>query len=79
MGDMNELMHPNEKAGPGRPNISRINMFCDYVKQCGLLDLGYNGPAYTWTNKRRMCLDGFQQNKVIAPLKISILILQLKT
>jgi endonuclease/exonuclease/phosphatase family metal-dependent hydrolase len=22
------------------------------IKNCGLLDLGYKGPAYTWTNKR---------------------------
>jgi hypothetical protein len=26
--------------------------FCAYVKQCGFIDLGYSGPAYTWTNKR---------------------------
>jgi len=61
MGDMNELMHPNEKAGSGRPNISHINMLCDYVKQCGLLDLGYNGPAYTWTNKRFNSSPNFQR------------------
>jgi hypothetical protein len=26
--------------------------FRSFVKQCGLFDLGFNGPAYTWTNKR---------------------------
>jgi len=45
-------MHPNEKWGPSPPCLSRINNFCALVKQCGLIDLGYSGPAYTWTNKR---------------------------
>ena len=45
MGDMNELMHASEKCGPGRPDIRRINLFCDYLKQCGFIDLGYSGPG----------------------------------
>jgi hypothetical protein len=32
--------------------MSRISNFCCLVKNCDLFDLGYNGPAYTWTNKR---------------------------
>lgn len=43
MGDMNELMNINEKSGPGRPDLRCINQFCDHVKQCGFLDLGYSG------------------------------------
>jgi len=27
MGDMNEIMHPNEKHGPGSPDMRRINTF----------------------------------------------------
>jgi hypothetical protein len=45
-------MHAHEKLGSTRVNVNRINAFCAYVKQCGFIDLGYNGPAYTWTNKR---------------------------
>jgi endonuclease/exonuclease/phosphatase family metal-dependent hydrolase len=52
MGDLNELMHVNEKLGPTRADVNRINEFCAFVKQCGFIDLGYSGPAYTWTNKR---------------------------
>ena len=37
---MNDIMHVNEKLGPGRPDIRRINAFCDHVKQCGFIDLG---------------------------------------
>jgi len=44
-----------------RPDIRRINLFCDYVKQCGFIDLGYSGPAYTWTNKRFSTSPTFQR------------------
>ncbi|BAS96693.1 Os06g0205337 [Oryza sativa Japonica Group] len=27
-------------------------MFCNLLRNVGLIDMGYNGPAYTWTNKR---------------------------
>lgn len=49
--DLNNIIHPNEKWGRGPPCLSRIDNFCALVKQCGLMDLGYSGPAYTWTNK----------------------------
>jgi hypothetical protein len=32
MGDMNDIMHANEKLGPGRHDLWRINAFCDHVK-----------------------------------------------
>jgi hypothetical protein len=43
-GDMNELMYAYEKSGPGRPDLRRMDVFCNYVKQCGFVDLGYSGP-----------------------------------
>jgi hypothetical protein len=39
--------------GPRRADVRRINAFCAHVKQCGFIDLGYSGSAYTWTNNRR--------------------------
>uniref|UniRef100_A0ACD5YDC5 Uncharacterized protein n=1 Tax=Avena sativa TaxID=4498 RepID=A0ACD5YDC5_AVESA len=33
-------------------NHYRMRTFKGYVKQCALLDMGFSGPAYTWTNKR---------------------------
>ena len=45
-------MHVNEKLGPIRADVRHINAFCAHVKQCGFIDLGYSGSAYTWTNKR---------------------------
>jgi endonuclease/exonuclease/phosphatase family metal-dependent hydrolase len=29
-----------------------MNAFRAFVKHCGLFDLGFSGPAYTWTNRR---------------------------
>lgn len=52
MGDLNNIMNVSEKCGPKPANHQRINAFCSLVKQCGLFDLGYSGPAYTWSNKR---------------------------
>jgi len=52
MGDLNNIMNANEKLGPRPANVRAISEFCCMIKNCGLFDLGYNGPAYTWTNKR---------------------------
>jgi hypothetical protein len=51
MGDLNDIMHAHEKLGPSPTNINHISDFCAYIKQCDFIDLGYNGPAYTWTNQ----------------------------
>lgn len=59
-GGLND-MHPNEKSGPSRPDLRRIDAFCDHVKQCGFLDLGYSGPAYTWTNRRHNTTPTFKR------------------
>jgi hypothetical protein len=52
MGDLKDIMHPSEKLGPSSVDVNRMNAFCSYVKHCGLIDLGFNGPTYTWSNKR---------------------------
>jgi hypothetical protein len=52
IGDLNNIMSASEKHGPLPANLNRISNFCCMVKNCGFFDLGYNGPAYTWTNKR---------------------------
>jgi hypothetical protein len=52
MGDLNDIMLPSEKFGPSSVDFNRMNEFCSYVKNCGLIDLVFSGPAYTWSNKR---------------------------
>jgi hypothetical protein len=51
LGDLNNIMHEKESYG-ANVNHNRMRTFNNYVKQCGLFDLGFSGPAYTWTNMR---------------------------
>lgn len=53
MGDLNDIMSPDEKLGCNPPNLNRIAIFYHHMRNLGLIDMGYNGPAYTWTNKRK--------------------------
>lgn len=51
MGDLNDILYDADKSSPF-VNQSRVYAFRHIVKHCGLIGLGYSGPAYTWTNKR---------------------------
>ncbi|PNT68069.1 hypothetical protein BRADI_3g35462v3 [Brachypodium distachyon] len=51
IGDLNNIMLSGDKNSP-RINVSRMQRFNQFVKRCDLFDLGFNGPAYTWCNKR---------------------------
>ncbi|WVZ77029.1 LOW QUALITY PROTEIN: hypothetical protein U9M48_024932 [Paspalum notatum var. saurae] len=60
MGDMNNITNVREKLGPNPANQACISNFCAWIKYCGLFDLGYHGPAYTWTNKRFASMPTFE-------------------
>ncbi|KAJ4799461.1 DNAse I-like superfamily protein [Rhynchospora pubera] len=52
MGDFNEIASSAEKfGGSGRFKPHMIE-FQNFIFHSGLVDVGYKGPAYTWTNKR---------------------------
>ncbi|KAH7835169.1 hypothetical protein Vadar_023516 [Vaccinium darrowii] len=52
MGDFNVILFSNEKFG-GRPiNWSRASRFKDCIDYCGMVDLGFSGSRFTWTNRR---------------------------
>ncbi|KAL0290340.1 UNVERIFIED_CONTAM: hypothetical protein Sangu_2578200 [Sesamum angustifolium] len=52
MGDFNAILSQDEKRG-GRPFASASrNSLGDQLDCCNLIDLGFSGPKYTWTNKR---------------------------
>jgi hypothetical protein len=48
---MNDLLYDSDKS-TSNINRNRMFQFRSLVKNCGLFDLGFSGPAYTWTNKR---------------------------
>ncbi|KAJ3708187.1 hypothetical protein LUZ61_011892 [Rhynchospora tenuis] len=51
-GDFNAILSISEKFG-GNQHWDRQNqIFHNFVFRNGLIDLGFKGPAFTWTNKR---------------------------
>ena len=53
IGDFNEVTCQAEKFGGREINRSRVNLFVQTMNDCSLIDLGYHGSKFTWTNKRR--------------------------
>ena len=51
MGDMNKILYDMDKSSP-YVSSHRLHAFRSLVKNCGFFNLGFSGPAYTWTNKR---------------------------
>ncbi|XP_026395088.1 uncharacterized protein LOC113289878 isoform X2 [Papaver somniferum] len=52
MGDLNVIGSCQEKKGGRNPSHSKIAELREVMDSCGLIDLGFNGPKYTWNNKR---------------------------
>ncbi|XP_065639085.1 uncharacterized protein LOC136071559 [Quercus suber] len=51
-GDFNEPLIDEDKFGGRGVNINRSLAFKDCLDRCSMVDLGFSGPRYTWTNKR---------------------------
>ena len=51
LGDFNDMLSEDETMGGLPLTSSRINAFQDCLDYCGLMDLGFYGPKFTWTNK----------------------------
>ena len=52
MGDFNELVRLEEKQGRHSRSERQMQLFRDVLDDCGFVDLGFNGPKFTWTNNR---------------------------
>lgn len=52
VGDFNDILSSNEKFSSSPSSQRRIVAFRNCIDNCKLLDLGFNGPRFTWTNKR---------------------------
>ena len=50
-GGFNELLSCNDKLGGNPLNPRRVQMFKDCLDSCGMVDLGFHGPKFTWVNK----------------------------
>ncbi|KAI3466941.1 hypothetical protein Pfo_023604 [Paulownia fortunei] len=51
-GDFNTILHLNERTGNTRNRLTSMNDFGDMIGDCGLIDAGYEGSSYTWTNHK---------------------------
>ncbi|KAJ4774650.1 Endonuclease/exonuclease/phosphatase family protein [Rhynchospora pubera] len=50
MGDFNCILHPSEKCGGSSKEKSKNKDFQSMVSRTGLINLGHDGPSYTWCN-----------------------------
>ncbi|KAK3212709.1 hypothetical protein Dsin_017415 [Dipteronia sinensis] len=52
MGDFNEILWDSEKLGGITKNWKQVSDFRETLEDCGLEDMGFMGPNFTWCNKR---------------------------
>ena len=52
LGDFNEITRIEEQLGQVDRNVAQMSSFREALLDCDLLDLGFSGPACTWSNNR---------------------------
>lgn len=53
IGDFNDIVKPFEEfGGGGPPSENKIATFNNFLNSCGLVDLGFVGPPFNWTDGR---------------------------
>lgn len=60
LGDFNMVLNAADKLGRRPVASSSNNGLWNLIQQCGFIDLGFQGKAFTWTNKR-VGLDNIQE------------------
>ena len=51
-GDFNEVLSLNEKIGGNEKQVNSVADFREVVRECELIDLGFTGYLFTWSNRR---------------------------
>lgn len=49
-GDFNEILLGEDKYGGRAVNTIRALKFQECLNNCGMIDLGFSGPRFTWSN-----------------------------
>ena len=53
-GDFNEPLMEGDKFRGRAINVSRSLLFKECLDKCNMIDIGFSGPRFTWTNKRNV-------------------------
>lgn len=53
-GDFNEPLINEDKFGGRAVSVNRSLLFKYCLDNCGMIDIGFSGPRFTWTNKREV-------------------------
>lgn len=48
LGDFNDVLFANEKQGGRLRDERNMTAFKTVLDECNLLDIGYQGPCFTW-------------------------------
>jgi hypothetical protein len=51
-GDFNEVLLQDEHYGSTDRSVAQMELFRDCLDACNLVDLGYSGPKFTWSNRQ---------------------------
>jgi exonuclease III len=54
LGDFNEVLCSDDKFGGLPVNFRRAFNFKSCLDMCGMIDLGFHGPRFTWSNFREL-------------------------
>ena len=54
VGDFNEPLLGDDKFRERAVNMSRSLLFKECLDKCNMMDIGFLGPRFTWTNRREV-------------------------
>lgn len=54
IGDLNCISNASEKSEGNSFDAHAARPFTNWISEAGLLDLGFTGPTFTWTNKQSL-------------------------
>ena len=54
MGDFNGVLFEEKKYGGNPISQRQLGAILDCMNVCHMMDLGFSGPNFTWSNKREI-------------------------
>lgn len=57
LGDFTSVISQTKKRGGRSVSSSSSGGLRQFISQCGLVDLGFNGNPFTWNNGRGDCVN----------------------